>query len=174
MFKYILGFVLFSPLIGIILVENGAVSIDTAELGHSNGASLAYAAHCVVLLAITFLTIKKKIGSRRTMRTASIHLPPFVLLAYVVLAFNLLFLAVMLFGAGGIAILRGQVIKQEFRASLNYMGAIAHWMTYYFAPSLLAYLSFVFTKSLKSRKERTLLAFNFAVCSFIGLNWGFK
>src|SRR5437762_2187535 len=54
------------------------------------------------------------------------------------------------------------------------MGAIARWITFYFAPSLLAYLSFVFTKSLKSPKERVLLAFNFVVCSFIGLNWGFK
>src|SRR5215467_6057550 len=112
MFKYLLAFVLFSPLIGIILMESGAPSIDTAELGHPNGASLAYAAHCVVLLAVTFLTIKKKIGSRNRMKTGSIRLPHFVPLAYTVLAFNLLFLVVMLFGAGGIGVLKGQVIKQ--------------------------------------------------------------
>src|SRR5260370_17840115 len=106
MFKYLLFFVLFSPLIGIILVENGAYSISTAQFGHPNGAWLAYTVHCLVLLAVTFWTIAKKIGSprKKTTRTSISHLPPFVPLAYVLLWLNVVFLAVMLFGAGGIEV----------------------------------------------------------------------
>ena len=174
MFKYLLFFVLFAPLIGIILVENGAYSISTAQFGHPNGAWLAYTVHCLVLLAVTYWTIAKKLGFPRTKTTSISHLPPFVPLAYVILCVNFVFLAVMLFGAGGIEVLMGKAEKSGFRASLNYIAAIAAWIKNYFAPSLLAYLSFVFTKSLKSRRECTLLALNIAICVLIGLNWGSK
>ena len=174
MFKYLLFFVLFSPLIGIILVENGAYSISTAQFGHPNGAWLAYTVHCLVLLAVTFWTIAKKLGSPRKKTTSTSHLPPFVPLAHVILCVNVVFLALMLFGAGGIEVLMGKMEKSGFRASLNYISAIALWIRSYFVPSLLAYLSFVFTKSLKSPRERRLFGLNIAICALIGLNWGSK
>ena len=129
MFKYLLFFVLFSPLIGIILVENGAYSISTAQFGHPNGAWLAYTVHCLVLLAVTFWTIAKKLGSPRKKTTSTSHLPPFVPLAHVILCVNVVFLALMLFGAGGIEVLMGKMEKSGFRASLNYISAIALWRT---------------------------------------------
>ena len=174
MFKYLLFFVLFSPLIGIILVENGAFSISTAQVGHPNGAWLAYTAHCLVLLAVTFWTIKKKLGSPRRKTISTLYLPPFVPLANIVLCVNVVFLTVMLFGAGGIEVLMGKMEKSGFRASLNYISAFALWIENYFVPSLLAYLSFVFTQSTKLPRERRLLALNIAICALIGLNWGSK
>jgi len=174
MFKYILCFVVLSPLLGVALVENGLYAPSLGHPGYSNGASVAFFVHCLVLLLFAWLAIDKKLGASKEIKPHVVKVPCFVSLAYIVFTINLIFLFVMLFGAGGLEVIRGRVQKGEFRTSLGAMGALAYWITLYFAPTLLAYLSVVSTKITKSPRKTRLLAANFAICSLIGLNWGFK
>lgn len=172
MFKYLIGFVLFSPLIGIYLMEQGAYGLDIGMSGYNNGAFNAYFLY-VALVIISFL-IFKNINILRIQPNLGVSTKP-VISPYIVFAVvNFIFLLIMLFGFGGINVLFGTVGKGEFRTNLGFLGALPFYITRYFSPVLLAYLSFDFKKTEPNKIKTWFYSINIILIIFIGLTWGFK
>lgn len=177
MYKYLLLFVLFSPLVGIVLMEQGAYSITLGRTGYENGASLAYGLYAVVTLIVAYCTIKTKVGRLPMVAGTAIeeadernHQIAFI----VILAINSVFLLFLLFAAGGINVLLGQVSKGEFRTTLGGLGGISYLITKSLTPAMLAYLAIVFQDADRTWLNKALLLANFGVGGLIGLCWGFK
>lgn len=172
MFKYILAFVLFSPLIGIYLMEEGAYGIDVGMSGYPNGSFNAYLIYVIIAL-ISFYYSKKLnlIKIRKNICTTTISkISPYIIFSFI----NLFFLLIMLFGFGGINVLLGNVAKGEFRTSFGFFGALPFFISRYFSPVLLGYLAFDFKKT-KSNKLKSIFFFiNVFLIILIGLTWGFK
>ena len=146
MFKYILFFVIFSPLLGIILMENGAYGWVSRQYGYINGVSIAYLMHALVLLFFTFITIKKGFTlvnlKNHKEKWSDVN---FCEISKIILLINFLFLLIMLFGFGGYKVLMQEIGKGEFRSETIGLwggGAFAYMITKVLAPILLSYLSF--------------------------------
>jgi len=172
MFKYMSGFALFSPLIGIILMEAGAYGFSVGRVGHPNGATIAYTLYLLLFLATFRFLVKGAVKIRESVTRTSD--PDLLALHLVVLVLNLFFLAVMLFFFGGIRIVSGDVTKESFRIGLGTFGSVAYWISLYFAPAVLAYLSFRYSRSPRDAVVRYLLVANFILVFLIGSSWGFK
>ena len=179
MYKYLLLFVLFSPLVGIMLMEQGAYSITLGRTGYENGASLAYGIYAFVTLAFAYLTIKTGLGRIPAVLAIDGPEPEAEMrnnqVAFILtLGVNVIFLIFLLFGAGGINVLLGQVSKGEFRTSLGGLGGISYLITKSLTPAMLAYLAVLYRNGERRPSERMLLLANLGVGGLIGLCWGFK
>lgn len=175
MYKYLVGFVLLSPLIGIYLVETGEFAASVGITGYQNGATLAYACYAASIAIVAWLS-----GGRRP-RQASLSETrhpradaQFQAFAISLLWVSGVFLFLFLFGFGAIQVWSGDVGKGEFRTGLGAFGAIPNLMTKFILPALLAYAVALFYKTSKKRKFRWLLVGNFTLLFFIGASWGFK
>ncbi len=174
MYKYLVGFVLLTPLIGIWLVEGGEYAASLGFNGHPNGATLAYACYAATVAIVAWFCSGRRSGAPQRFadpRPADAQLRVF---GKNLLLVSSLFLAIFLFGFGAINVWAGTIGKGEFRTGLGPLGAIPNLMTKFILPALLAYAAALFCKSTKRRSLRRLLAANFALIFVIGASWGFK
>jgi hypothetical protein len=175
MYKYLLLFVLFSPLVGIVLMEQGAYSITLGRVGEPNGASFAYLSYALTALLATFATIRLGLGNfGRSQPMPASFRPSFRSLSVVVFGLNFFCLLFMLFVAGGLQVILGAVSKGEFRTSLGGLGGLSYLITKSITPASLAYLSLSYSESKRRSLDGLLLAANIGVGALIGLSWGFK
>lgn len=175
MYKYLVSFVLLSPLIGILLVESGEFAASVGISGYANGAALAYSCYAATVGLIAWFCSGRNV-SRIWHPTVDQHEIDARLRVF---GNNLLwisgaFLLIFLFGFGASQVWAGAVGKGEFRTGLGTLGAIPNLMTKFILPALLAYAGALFQKSSKNWKLRWLLAANFALLFVIGASWGFK
>ena len=57
MFWYMIAFALISPLVGIFLVEGGALSWSVGTFGFPNGATIAYAQYLAIVISTFFILV---------------------------------------------------------------------------------------------------------------------
>jgi oligosaccharide repeat unit polymerase len=174
MYKYLVLFVLLSPLVGIYLVENGETAASIGIPGYANGASLAYGLYAALVATIAWAIgsgagagrpgLFPIPGSDRRFRQFAINL----------LLFDGAFLLLFLFGFGAINVLMGSVGKGAFRSDLGSFGALPNLMTKLIIPALLAYAALLYKRSSQSRSQKILLYANIAVVFVTGASWGFK
>lgn len=174
MYKFLIAFVLLSPLSGILQVEHGAYAVSVGIDGYPNGASIAYTCYASIVALVAFAVrgkyntnifapvSKERIDSK--LRVFGLNL---VLLSGV-------FLLVLLFGFGSIRVVMGEVHKGEFRVSLGPLGFIAVMMSKCVLPALLAYAAALYQKSSKSYSLRLIMAGCFFLIFITGASWGFK
>ena len=176
MYKYLVSFVLLTPLIGIMLVESGEFAASVGINGHPNGAALAYAFYAATVAIVAWLcggprAMTTVLPSPADRRSADARLRVF---GKNLLLVSSVFLGVFLFGFGAIQVWIGTVGKGEFRTGLGSLGAIPNLMAKFILPALLAYAAALFRRSSKRKGLRWLLAANFALLFVIGASWGFK
>lgn len=168
-------FVLCSPAMGILLMEQGAFGPSIGRHGEPIGATAAYLTYLVALGIALLVSLALLRPARRAIPT-TIDDAGFLSVALLGFAFNALFLTTMLLGFGGMEVLRGDIGKGAFRANLGEFGAIAYMVTKYLSPAILAYIVFVYRARLAQATlaAQAMLALNFASVFGIGLTWGFK
>jgi hypothetical protein len=175
MLKYIAIAVLLTPMLGIWLMEGGAYGPSIGAYGAPNGATLAYGVYAAIVVATAWL-FTRWMPVKHTI--PSLQLPlrdrEFRRAAIAVLAINIVFLFVLLFGAGGYRVLLGQVSKGEFRTSLGGIGAVAYLLQRNLIPGLCALVAALYMGSSRSPAQRRWLVANIEVVFAGGLTWGFK
>lgn len=174
MYKFWIYFVLLTPLAGMILVEMGTYCWQCGQVGHPNGASVAYAIYALLVWGIATALMRKDVRLFKTKVAFQSQLPGFTSLATVVLILNGLFFLFVAIPGRGLQVLSGHIGKGEFRTELGLLGALVFWVTKYFAPALLAYLVCVYKQENRARWQGALLVVNLLVVSLLGLSWGFK
>lgn len=166
----LLFFVMFSPLIGVVMMENGAYSISTGLFGYENGITFPYIIFTFIFFLTIFLTQKVCIPIKFRHEANNLEYNLRKVLK-IVLLFNLIVLFIMLFLFSGYKVLLGEIGKGEFRISLGFFGPIAYLCTKFYVPILLVYISYLY---IKVKKFKYLLIINFIVAFLIGATWGFK
>ena len=170
MIKYILSFVLISPLIGIIMMEFGAYSLAAHEFGFPNNASLAYLLYVSLFLLAFWLS--RKINFK--LPKISLLKANYRTVAILSIFITLFFLFLILFVFGGFKVLLGQLDKGAFRIGFGFFGAFVHLMTKMFLPSILALNVFYYKKEHKTTFNTFLLVLNFFLAFVFGASWGYK
>lgn len=174
MYKYLVAFVLLSPLVGIWLVEGGEYAASIGIEGYPNGASLAYGIYALAVAVIGWGCVAWPRQPRRVKPQVEGVNAEFRHFGRNLLVFNTIFLFVFLFGFGAIGVWTGGIGKGEFRTNLGVLGAVPSTMTKFVIPALLAYLAALYRKSSSPGPLRWLLGINLLVASTIGASWGFK
>ncbi len=174
MYKYLVLFVLLSPLVGIYLVESGETAASIGIPGYANGASVAYGLYAAIVALIAWLIG----GGVRAHRRDIFPIPGsdqrFRQFAINLLLFDSGFLMLFLFGFGAIHVLTGSIGKGVFRSDLGALGALPNLMTKLIMPALLAYACLLFKRTSQRRSLKILLFANIAIVFFTGASWGFK
>ncbi len=174
MFRAVLLFYLFSPLLGIYLMEQGAFGMDIGMKGHPNGATFAYFIY-LVAFGISFYIFK---GNR--LFKIKINSPKmdnqFVKRRFIVAIYvQIIFILIMLFGFGAIKVWLGLISKGDFRGSFGFFGPFAYYISNLFAPALMAYLAALYKKYRKLIPGLgTYLLINIGLVFVLGSVWGFK
>lgn len=174
MYKYLVAFVLLTPLAGIWLVEGGEYAASVGIDGYPNGASLAYGAYALLVVATAWLCAGRRTNGIEPIVASPAADAQFRRVAGNLIVFDAVFLAVFLFGFGAINVWSGGIGKGEFRTGLGALGAIPNLMTKFIVPALLAYAAALYCASSRRTKLKRLLAVNFALAFIIGASWGFK
>ena len=181
MFNILVLYTLIAPLIGIIMVENGAYSFSSGEIGYFNGSSFVFLLH--VLIFWIFFNLFKKIKYFSFSYSYSlIEKSKYIFRRRYnnFLIVMILFMTLMLFFFGGYKVVLGIVQKGQFRSEvigIFGLGFLAYMINKFFIPSILAYLVFLYTKSRQdifSISIKFKIFFITALTSFIGFIWGFK
>ena len=174
MYKYLVAFVLLTPLIGIWMVETGEHAAAIGVDGYPNGAAFAYAGYAAVVAAVAWLCRGTRVMVRnRATRSQEID-KQLRMFGKNLLILSSIFLVVFLFGFGAINVWTGDIGKGQFRVGLGQLGAIPNLMTKFILPALLAYFAALYRRSSRRADLRRLLAANFIVIFVIGASWGFK
>ncbi len=175
MYKYLVAFVLLTPLAGIWLVEGGEYAGSVGVDGFPNGATLAFALYAFGVAAVAFLSSRwprqPEVSTPRKVQDTDALFRRF---AANLLAFNAGFLVIFLFGFGAIDVWTGAVGKGEFRVKLGAFGALPNMMTKFIVPALLAYLAVLYSRTSRITPLRMQLTANLAMAFVIGASWGFK
>jgi len=180
MYKYLLMFVLFTPLCGIWLVENGAESLTMGIQGEANGATLAFALYATLLVVVAWLTANMSLWPRRARTHAPEPVDPlrarheFMHFSRLFLVVNCIFLFMMLFGFGGINVWLGTIEKGHFRANLGPLGALPYLLTKFAVPALFAYATVLLIRTGRDRRCTWLWYLNAFIVFLAGSTWGFK
>lgn len=178
MFKYLIMFVLISPLIGIWLVEGGEFSMSVGIPGEANGATAAFLGFIGLMLAVAFTTSLAFRGRR-----AHVAPPPrlaadsghmFMHFSGRLLVVNCLFLFVMLFVFGGIQVWMGTMEKGLFRATLGPFGSLPYLMTKFAVPALFAYSTMLLMQTAREPRHHWMWWANLLLVFLAGSTWGFK
>jgi len=179
MFNLLVLYTLLAPLIGIIMVENGAYSYSSGELGYYNGASFVFLLHALIFW-IFFNLFKRVKYFSFSYSDSLIEKSKFIFRRRYknFLLVMMLFFFLMLFFFGGYKIFLGTVQKGQFRSEtigIFGLGFLAYLITKFFVPSILAYLVFLYKKSGKNILRIKFKIFLIAILtSFVGFIWGFK
>lgn len=175
--RLMLFFVLFTPLLGIIQVENGAYAANVAEWGHANGASYAFIAYSLCAIAGAWIWTRGEFFRRPPLivfplsRTKARIANRCIAIALVV---NGLFCALTLLLFGGLSVLLGEVGKGDFRSSLGGLGAFAYLTLKWLAPSTFALACAQYVFAGRPTASRKLLVALGLLTFLIGMSWGFK
>lgn len=174
MYKYLIAFVLVTPLIGIWLVEGGEYAGSVGINGYANGATLAFALYAI---GVTLIAIA---CSGRKHRPAEVHVPVeqanamFRRFSTNLLIFETAWLLVFLFGFGAINVWLGGVSKEAFRTNVGVLGYIPNSMSKFIVPALVAYAALLYMRTARTG-WMTLRLTALCVIAFInGGSWGFK
>ncbi|MGH9308829.1 MAG: hypothetical protein ACRD1U_05620 [Vicinamibacterales bacterium] len=181
MFNFVILVLNILPLIGMIMMERGALGPDIYAHGYANGASLAYAAHLLALIGgylLTFAVLRRTILPSRLLSVRSV--PPALYsvdqyrwLAPRALAVNLLLLAFVLFVSGASNVVFGSMNKIEFRLSARF-GYVAFLCRDFLSPMLSALVAYVYCRCHHRTKDALLLGANLLVTAAAGAIWGFR
>ena len=155
-------------------MEQGVVSLSSYEIGYPNGALEMFLLYIFLILGCFFLV--RKVGILRIPLKKK-HLGKYNLAqaSLIALLLNIAITFIILFGFGSINVLLGDVGKGEFRINLGALGFVAMGISRWTCPALLAFSTYVYTKSKrKTVQNRSLLFLHFIVCSFMAASWGFK
>lgn len=184
MFKYLVAFVLLSPLVGLWRIEHGAMAYSIGVVGHENGAMAAFFLYAFVLAVTAWLASTPR--ARRRRRSAWIaeapHTPEqaararrdFRYFSTLLLVFNAGMLALMLFGYGGVQVWLGEVNKGAFRTSLGPLGGFAFYITKFALPALFAYATVLLMRTRVAPMRAFTWQANLLLVFLIGSTWGFK
>lgn len=176
MFKYLIMFVLSSPLIGIWLVESGEPSLTLGVPGEENGATVAFFIYVLTLLAVAFITAalaKDRRGAAPTPGGDQAE-RAFKHFSVRFMVLNCVFLFVMLFVFGGIQVWLGTIEKGLFRATLGPLGALPYLMTKFAVPALFAYSTMLWMRTARARRATAMWLGNAFIVFLAGSTWGFK
>ena len=155
-------------------MEQGVVSLSSYEIGYPNGALEMFLLYIGLILGCFFLVRKVKI-LRVPMKAISLKSFNLEQASFIALLLNIVIMVVILFGFGSINVLLGHVGKGEFRVNLGVLGFVAMGISRWTCPALLAFSTYIYTKSKhKTISKKALLFLHFFVCSFMAASWGFK
>jgi hypothetical protein len=178
MYKYLVAFVLMSPLIGIWLVEHGEYAGSIGVTGSANGATIAFAAYALTVAVVAIAVCGVRVH-RKPAPLPLVAPQPGAGREYIHFSKNLLllsgtFLLLMLFGFGGINVWLGTIEKGLFRATLGPFAAFPYLLTKFAVPALFAYSTMLLTRTNRSRSKRLLWWANAFLVLLVGSTWGFK
>ncbi|MBX0310942.1 MAG: hypothetical protein JHC31_03945 [Sulfurihydrogenibium sp.] len=166
-------------MVGIIMTENGAYSYSAGEFGYYNGASFVFFLHALIFW-IFFNLFKRIKYFSFPYSDSPIEKSKFIFTRQYknFLLLMMLFFFLMLFFFGGYKTVLGIVNKGQFRSEtigIFGLGFLAFIITKFFAPSILAYLVFLYKKCKKNNLSLKFKIFLISILtSFIGFIWGFK
>jgi hypothetical protein len=173
MYKYLVAFVLLTPLIGIWLVEGGEYAPSIGTDGYPIGATAAFSVYAVAVAVIAWLVAGRAAPVAELAPTIDANIV-FRRFASNVLIVNGAFLALFLFGFGAINVWLGSMGKGEFRVSLGWFGAVPNLMCKFVLPTLVAYATLLYMRSTRNWQLKLRLALVFALAFTTGASWGFK
>lgn len=175
-FKYLIIFVLSSPLIGIWLVESGEPSLTLGIMGEQNGAAWAFSIYILILLTAAFSIAALARDGRATAPESGGYEAEraFRRFSGRFMVLNCVFLFVMLFVFGGIQVWLGSIEKGLFRATLGPLGALPYLMTKFAVPALFAYSTMLWMRTSRSRRATAMWLSNAFIVFLAGSTWGFK
>lgn len=172
-----LAFFMVLPLFGVMAMEAGEVSPFVDEPGTANGAAIAYVVHLCAFFGVFAWVVRPGRAERRLLArpaptaVAGADVDRYALACVVVFAVLAL---LMLFGYGGLGVLRLEVDKAEFRTSLGAFGALMTLSTKWFMPAFFAALVRA-CADVGWTPFRKAAAFVAAIClAAVGASWGFK
>lgn len=174
MYKYLIAFVLLTPLIGIHMVEGGEYAASVGVDGYKNGATIAFAIYAAVVAVIGWLTSGRGGDLQSTELTSMVPDEEVRGFCGKFLIINLVFLLVFLFAFDAVKVWTGGVGKGEFRTGLGAFGAVPNLMTKFILPALLAYIASMYRRSPRTIGTTVLVVANFVLLFVIGASWGFK
>ena len=177
MLIYLLLLYLFLPLIGLVLMEDGAFGRDIGMYGYPNGSSLAYFFHLLAFLPFFFLFKNSRVRLREK-KSYSVGLNKSFLLFLII---HIIILLVMLFFFGGYNVWLGELGKGKFRSTFGDLGAFAYWLLYFITPATLAYMSIIYRQQMSARrkpysikKQTVFLTIIFIIGALSSMTWGSK
>lgn len=184
MFKYIVTFALFSPLVGIYFIEGGSYAFSVAKDGYPNGAFTAFSFFIAIVLLFAFSIIYLTRRGRNDnfinysivntdQETSDLQLKYLSFSTKLVLI-HLVFLMIMLFGFGGIKVWMGIMEKGQFRTALGPFGSFAYIMMKIASPSLFAYCTLQYIQVNHNFLNKLLWRGNMILILILGSVWGFK
>ncbi|MEO2216590.1 hypothetical protein ABGV49_05910 [Chromobacterium vaccinii] len=177
MFKYMIMFVLLTPLIGISLVEDGAYAASVGKIGMPNGATTAFGAYVLGVVVVTLIAM----GPRRDLsmvatvpRISAIADDECFQFSLRLLLLITIYIMAMLFMFGGIHVWLGTLEKGMFRTNLGPFGAIPYAMTKFIIPALFAYSTMLQMRIKHGGRCKWLWRLNALLIIIAGSTWGFK
>lgn len=174
MYKYLIAFVLLTPLAGILLVEGGEYATSVGVDGHRNGAGVAFLAYAMTVTLVAVIFTRRRLAAPPVAQLTSDAAASFRNFSAVLLLFNCTFLAIFLFGFGAINVWLGSIGKGEFRATLGSLGAFPNLMTRFIVPALFAYATVLYSRTSRRGTLKLWWFSNLFVVFIIGASWGFK
>lgn len=177
MFKYMIFFVLLTPLIGIWLVEDGAYASSVGEVGSPNGATRAFGAYVLGVLIVALLAAGRRhapVTEKQRPQISVVSEREFFIFSRRLLLLNMVFLAVMLFAFDGIRVWMGALEKGMFRTSLGPLGFVPYLMTKFVIPTLFAFSTILLTRIRSSDRASRMWWVNLLLIIVVGSTWGFK
>ena len=174
MIKYLLAFILFSPLIGIYVMQQGVVSLTSYEMGYPNGAFEAFFVYTVLILVALRLTLSTRFLDipLKKINTASFNFNDAGKTAFY---YNVLIFLIILLGFGTVNTFLGLSDKGSLRVSLGGLGFIAFGLSRWVSPALLSFAAVLYVSdSQKSTSKRKYLILHFLVVMIMTASWGFK
>ena len=174
MIKYVLAFILFSPLIGIYIMQQGVVSLTSYDIGYPNGAFEAFFAYIVIILVSLWLTYSTKFLNipLKQVNTSSFNFHNAGKTAFY---YNVLIFLIILLGFGSINTFLGLTNKGDFRITLGGLGFVAFGLSRWVSPALLTFAAVLYYKdSEKSPTKKKFLIAHFVVVMIMMASWGFK
>ncbi|MFL6601416.1 MAG: hypothetical protein ACJ8R9_08795 [Steroidobacteraceae bacterium] len=174
MYKYLIAFVLITPLIGVWMVEGGEYAGSVDVQGYPNGATMAYGLYVVAVVCIAMLCARagrRPIELQPPSREADALFRRF---SAKLLLVEIVFMLLFLFGFGAINTWLGGIGKGEFRVGLGDFGAFPNAMSKFVIPALLAYCTLLYRRSSRSGALKLRLSITFFIAFVTGASWGFK
>lgn len=178
MINYLLLYPFIMPLIGIFLVEHGAYSYSSGEIGYINGSFWVFLIHSIIFFIFFFIFKKIKIGYFNDNYLYSQRLKQILnnkWINYFIIV--LIFFLILLLFFGGYKTIIGEVQKGEFRSKtigIAGLGFLAFLITKFWLPSIGAYISYLHIYSQKKLNDKLKLGVILFFISFSGFLWGFK
>ena len=154
---------------GMYLLTRGAYSPLLGEFGYDNGALKAFLLSWTILFIVYYFTKKTKLSLPVNITRKKYSYEKISMIFFIILVILLL---VILFYFGAYKIWIGSIGKGDFRSTLGPLGAIAFGLSKFTAPSIGAYLAYIYKK--KQIKNKKMLFLNLFIIFLIGSSWGTK